>query len=104
MLGEREQCMTGSSRFMPEGLHCPHFASPASERLALPGSLSVAAKRPGMSAPFLSINGMHIVDATFASCAYLYPQPRPQFAGVTLGGNPGCTQLDGPQPWLGPRR
>ena len=39
-----------------------------------------------MCARSLSSNGIAMVDATFAGCAYLYPQLRPQSSGVTFDG------------------
>ncbi len=64
---------------MPARLPGAHFARPANERVALLASLSIVVKGSGMSARFLSINGVTMVGAMFARYARLYPQLSPPF-------------------------
>lgn len=52
MPNEHEASVTDLGRFLPEGLHCPHFASPTRERLALVESLPTAGQEGRYVCPF----------------------------------------------------
>ncbi len=52
MPNEHEASVTDLSRFLPEGLHCPHFASPTRERMTLVESLPTAGQEGRYVCPF----------------------------------------------------